>query len=58
MPHEYFWGGGMWVFPFFAIIFGFTIMLLFFLLFFGKGFRPPCQDRKIILGREKKQNQP
>ncbi|WP_274596139.1 hypothetical protein [Oryzomonas rubra] len=22
MPHEYFWGGGMWIFPTIAMIFG------------------------------------
>ncbi|WP_298433562.1 hypothetical protein [Geobacter sp.] len=45
MPHEYFWGGGMWIFPTIAIIFGFTVALLMIFLIFGsRGFRPPWHD--------------
>lgn len=44
MPHEYFWGGGMWIFPTIAMIIGLTVMLLLIFLVFGRGFRPPWQD--------------
>lgn len=44
MPHEYFWGGGMWIFPTMALIIGFTVMLLMIFLIFGRGFRPPWHD--------------
>lgn len=45
MPHEYFWGSGMWIFPTIAMIFGFTVMLICILIFVGKGGRPPWQGR-------------
>ena len=43
MPHEYFCGGGMWIFPIIAMILGVTVMLIFIFMFFGRGFRPPWQ---------------
>lgn len=33
----------MWIFPTIAMIFGFTVMLICILIFFGKGVRPPWQ---------------
>lgn len=44
MPHEYFWGGGMWIFPTVAMIIGITVILLIIFLVFGRGFRPPWHD--------------
>ena len=44
MPHEYFWGGGMWIFPTIAMITGITVILLIIFFVFGRGFRPPWHD--------------
>ncbi len=39
MGPEYFWWGGMWIFPLIMIL----VMLLVVYLIFGRGgFRPPC----------------
>lgn len=39
MGPEYFWWGGMWIFPLIMIL----VMLLLVYLIFGRGgFRPPC----------------
>mgnify|MGYP000265128655 CR=1 FL=1 len=41
MGPEYFWIGGMWIFPFIGII----LMLLVVYLIFGRGnFKPPWHD--------------
>ena len=43
MGPEYFWGGGMWIFPLIML----TVMLVFVFLMFGqRGFRPPWMDRR------------
>jgi len=43
MGPEYFWGGGMWIFPLIML----TVMLVFVFLMCGRrGFRPPWMDRR------------
>jgi len=43
MGPEYFWGSGMWVFPLIML----TVMLVVVFLIFGRrGFRPPWMDRR------------
>ncbi|MBL3529678.1 MAG: SHOCT domain-containing protein [gamma proteobacterium endosymbiont of Lamellibrachia anaximandri] len=43
MGPEYYWMGGMWIFPFIGII----VMLVVVYLIFGRGtFRPPWHDSK------------
>lgn len=38
MPYDYFWRGGMWIFP----LLGLFIFLVVFIAIFGRGcFRPP-----------------
>lgn len=44
MPHEYFWSGGMWIFPTIAMIIGFSVILLMIFLIFGRGYKPPRHD--------------
>jgi putative membrane protein len=44
MPLEYFWGGGMWIFPTIAMLIGLAVLLIVIFLIFGRGFRPPWQD--------------
>lgn len=44
MGHEYFWMGGMWIFPFIGII----VMLVVVYLVFGRGnFRPPWHESNL-----------
>lgn len=41
MGHEYFWWGGMWIFPTIMLV----VMLVIVYLIFGRGsFRPPWRD--------------
>ena len=43
MGPEYFWGGGMWIFPLIML----TVMLVVVFLIFGRrGFRPPGMDHR------------
>jgi len=43
MGPEYFWGGGMWIFPLIML----TVMLVFVFLMFGRrGFGPPWMNRR------------
>lgn len=41
MGPEYFWMGGMWIFPIIMII---VMMVVVYLIFGRGGFRPPWQD--------------
>ena len=42
---EYFWWGGMWIFPIIMILFGLVVV---YLLFGRTGLRPPYPDRDRI----------
>jgi putative membrane protein len=43
MGQEFFWGGGIWIFPLIML----TIMLVCMFLMFGRrGVRPPWMDRR------------
>jgi len=49
MGHEYFWGGGMWIFP----IIMFVVMLVVVYLIFGRGrMAPPWFDSDRHYHRE------
>lgn len=56
MPHEYFCGGWMWIFPVTAMIVCFAVMLVMVFGIFGRGFRAPWQGsgryRDESLGKE------
>lgn len=49
MGPEYFWWGGMWIFPFIMI----TVVIIVLYLIFGRGgFRPPWPDREKYSDRK------
>ncbi len=54
MGPEYYWMHGMWIFPLVMPIVMVTVLLIVLYLIFGRGSRPPWQDR----GRELHYNNP
>lgn len=40
MPYDYFWRGGMWIFP----MLGLFVFLVVIIAIFGRGCRPPWQS--------------
>lgn len=41
MPHQYFWGSGMWIFPAIWILIGVALLIIIFLVL-GRGYRGAC----------------